>query len=165
MQDLIPLLKEFGFPIVLCGVLMWAIFHMAKRLAAESKAHIASIKDQHEQFVASLTDQNKRLITALNTRIDTLEKVLEERDDTIKALHSDRLKRSDSYATDIKDVMSRYAKVLAEHDAWSKQAFGLLSRLIDAWQDRPCMYRPHAPSKPPSSADLPSPPSCHRDHA
>lgn len=149
MEALSPLLKEFGFPLVLCGVLMWAIKHMAKQIMAESKAHINALKD----------------------RVDTLESIVTAQGQEIHNLQEDRLRRADEYARTLKDIAGRYSKVVTDHDAWSKQAFALLSRLIDIWQVRPCMLDrmtpagDHAPGSAlqpktpiPSSAEMPTPP-------
>lgn len=136
-MDLLSLVKDVGFPVALCVVLIYAI------------------KQQNAQLVRAFTD-----------RIKTLEAVVEEQGEEIAELQRDRLRRADEYAHTLKDIAGRYAKVVTDHDAWSKQAFALLSRLIDAWQVRPCMvdrYEPHAaPRKPPSSSDLPAPPSADK---
>jgi hypothetical protein len=135
MESLIPVVKEFGFPVALCVVLLLAI-----------------------------RQQNAQLVKAFTDRIKVLEKVVEEQGERIIKLEADRLRRAEEYAQTLKDIAARYAKVVTDHDAWSKQAFALLSRLIDVWQTRPCMidrYEPH-PAQPqtrvPSSAEIPTPP-------
>jgi hypothetical protein len=139
METLLPIVKEFGFPVALCIVLLFAI-----------------------------RQQNAQLVKAFTDRIKVLEKVVEEQGEEIVVIQNDRMHRADEYAHTLRDIAARYAKVVTDHDAWSKQAFALLSRLIDVWQMRPCMadrYEPHtqAPVQPPtqkvpSSAEIPAPP-------
>lgn len=135
-MDILPLIQQVGFPIALCVVLIYAI------------------KAQNAQLVKAFTD-----------RIKTLETVVEEQGERIIKLEADRLRRADDYAQTLKDIAGRYAKVVTDHDAWSKQAFALLSRLIDVWQERPCMadrYDPHdhrpQTIRTPSSSEIPAPP-------
>lgn len=147
-MDLLPLIKEVGFPVALCVVLIYAI------------------KQQNSQLVKAFTDRIRTLEGVVEGQGESIENLRKESNN----LQREMLRRADEYGHTLKDIAGRYAKVVTDHDAWSKQAFALLSRLIDVWQTRPCMgdrYDPHpahpaqvpvAPMKTPSSAELPPPP-------
>lgn len=137
-MDLLAIFKDFGFPVALCVVLLLAIRHMMRTL-----------------------------VKAYTDRIGALERAVVDLQQRHAAAQADIVARSDRHAHDLKQVAERYAKVVQDHDAWTKQAFGILSRLIDAWQSRPCMFDPHSPPPPeppltrrstPSSTELPPPP-------
>jgi hypothetical protein len=141
MESLLPLLKEFGFPVALCVVLLLAI-----------------------------RQQNGQLVKAFTDRIKTLERVVQEQGETIELhrheinkLQAEMLRRADEYGHTIKDVASRYAAVIRDHNAWNQKMMDVLARLVDSIQIRPCMMdgyapHPHHPSKVPSSSEIPAPP-------
>lgn len=147
-MDLLPIVKDVGFPVALCIVLIYAI------------------KVQNSQLVRAFTD-----------RIKTLEGVVESQGAEIQAhrkeiasLQREMLRRADEYATTLKDVANRYSKVVSEHDRWVREAFTVLSRLVDTMQMRPCMLdrydpHPHQPltTRTPSSSEIPPPPQTPTD--
>ena len=134
-MDILPLLKEFGFPVALCVVLLLAI-----------------------------RQQNGQLVKAFTDRIKTLESVVRDQGVKIADLESDRIRRADEYAQTLKDVAARYATVVREHNAWNQRMMDVLSRLVDSIQIRPCMmerYEQHESrvhQKVPSSSEIPAPP-------
>lgn len=140
-MDILAIFKDFGFPVALCAVLLLAIRHMAQTL-----------------------------VKAYTDRIKALENAVSDLQAKYAVAQADIVVRSDRHAAELKAVAERNAKVIQDHDAWTKQAFSILSRLIDSWQARPCLYRGDDPTpapepsssvtrrNTPSSAELPPPP-------
>jgi len=96
MDAILPVLREFGFPIALCAVLLLAIRFQNAQLA---KAYA--------QLVAAHMD-----------RIRTLEGIVCRQGERIEGLEADRIRRADEYATSLKDVAGRCASALRDMSAW-----------------------------------------------
>lgn len=136
-MDIIPILRDFGFPIALCCLLLWAIRHMAA------------------QLVKAYTD-----------RIGTLERIVSAQGKRIEELEADRLRRSDEYAHSIKDAAMRFGEQAREFTRTIREIMPILKQLVEAIGGRPCMvdrdYRPHQTPRPPSVHDLPADPPSDR---
>lgn len=138
MDALLPILKDFGFPIALCVVLLLAI-----------------------------RQQNAQLVKAYTDRILTLERIVKVNTDQIHELQAERIRRADEYGHTLKDMALRYANTIRDHDALMRTALDVLRRLTDAIAVRPCMidshYQPHPQARPavkvPSSDEIPADPA------
>lgn len=138
MEALLPILKDFGFPIALCIVLLLAIRH-----------------------------QNAALVKAYTDRILVLEKIVKANTDEIHELQAERIKRADEYGHTLKDMAIRYSNTIRDHDQLMKSALNVLRQLTDAVAARPCMadppYHPHPLAhkviRTPSSSEIPADPS------
>lgn len=137
MEALIPILKDFGFPIALCIAL------------------ILAIRQQNAQLVKSFTD-----------RIATLEKIVKSNAERIEELEFDRIRRADEYGHTLKDMALRYGNIVRDHDALTRDMLGVLRRLTDSvgmmanrlgLDDTPVPHRRAV--KVPSSAELPADPA------
>ena len=144
MDAIIPILKDFGFPVALCGVLLLAMKHMQAQL---TKAYI--------------------------DRINTLEGIVKTLSKEVDELQSDRLRRSEEYAHSIKDIAGRFGTMVREsHEMW-KQVLAALRTIAAEMQHmsgRPCQaqpdYDPHpaARTRTPSHIDIPNDPPSDRTH-
>jgi hypothetical protein len=137
MEALLPILKDFGFPIALCVVLLFAI-----------------------------RQQNAALVKAYTDRISVLERLVKINSDKIDELELDRIRRADEYGHTLKDMAVRYGNILRDHDQLTREMLAFLRRLADSvgvMASRPCMHdtpAPHRPSvKVPSSAEIPADPT------
>lgn len=120
IETLLPLLKEFGFPIALCVVLLLTIRHQNTQLA---KAHESMVK-------------------ALIERIRTLEGITDELKKQVKDLEDDRIRRADEYAHSLKDVAGRYASAIRDFNSWMDKVWAIISRAM-------AEYQPHPQTAPP----------------
>lgn len=140
MEVFIPLLKDFGFPVGLSIVLLYAIW---KQNTIVQKVNAALNKAQ-------------------NDRIEVLEKLVHDNTEKLEELEADRLRRSDEYGHTLKDMALRYGQTIREHDLLMREVMAVLRRLVDSIAIRPCMaddlYTPHR-SPPPTSRDLPKDPA------
>lgn len=135
MESIIPLLKEFGFPIALCGLLLIAI-----------------------------SRQNAQLVKAYTDRISTLEKIVRGLTEKVDELERDRIRRADEYGTTLKDLALRWSTTIREHNDLTRSTLAILRKLTDSITIRPCMmdrYEPHAhpTPRPPSSDEIPKDPA------
>lgn len=138
MEQIISLLKEFGFPIGLSIVLLYAIW---KQNAIVQKSNAALVALQTERI-----NTLEAIITALTKKVDSLEK--------------DRIQRADEYSLSLKDIAGRYASAVREQNQISRQSMTVLAQLIDAIKIRPCQLdsftpTPVVPPRAPSAHDLP----------
>jgi len=139
VTDLLPILRDFGFPIALCVALLWAIMQ-----------------------------QNRQLVKAYTDRITVLERLVREVGAKVEALELDRMRRADEYAHSIKDLAVRFGDQAREFTRTIKEVLPVLHRLVDALGGRPCMhdpgyeYKPHHTPRPPTVADLPREPETDR---
>jgi hypothetical protein len=134
-MDLATVLREFGFPIALCVVLLYAIRHMAA------------------QLVKAYTD-----------RIATLEGIVRSLTKKVDELEADRLRRADEYAHGLKAVAERAGEQAREFTRTIRELLPLLRSLVEAVNARPCQmqdYRPHAapPPRGPIVSDVPRSPA------
>jgi hypothetical protein len=135
MDSILPILKEFGFPVALCAVLLWAI-----------------------------RSQNAQLVKAYTDRISTLERIVKGLTDKVEALEVDRIRRADEYGHTIKDLAIRLASVTKETNEVIRSTLQVMRKLCDSIAIRPCMmdeYHPHKtpPPRPPTSGELPDDPA------
>lgn len=135
LSALLPLLKEFGFPVALCAVLLLAIRYQNKQLQKASA----------------------QLNAALASRITVLEGVASTQAAQIAALEADRLKRADEYARSLEHVATRYATAVREWHSWMDKAWTFL---VSVLSQRPGNgeYQPHV-AAPPAPPDPPRPPA------
>lgn len=126
--------RSFGFPIVLCGVLLYAIRHMAAKL-----------------------------VDAYTDRISTLEGIVRSLTRKVDELEADRLRRSDEYAHGLKATAERAGEQAREFTRTIRELLPLLRQLVDAINARPCHvepdYKPHATPRPLSASDIPRSPA------
>jgi len=131
----LAILKEFGFPIALCVVLLLAI-----------------------------RNQNSQLVKAYTDRISTLERLVRELTSKVEVLEKDRIRRADEYASGLQEIAGRFGDQAREFSRTIKEVIPVLHRLVDALGGRPCMhdqgyeYKPHHTPRPPSKADIPKEP-------
>lgn len=139
MESLLPLLKDFGFPVALCGVLLLAVRYQN----------------------AQLQKAAQELNAALASRITILEGVTSAQALQIAALEADRLKRADEYARSLEHIATRYATAVREWHAWMDKAW---SFLVSVLSRRPAgEYHPYdAPAAPPIPPEPPKPPETER---
>lgn len=133
MEAFLPVLKEFGFPIGLCLLLLWAI------------------RSQNAQLVKSYTD-----------RISTLEHIVRDLTNKVEELEQDRIRRADEYGHTLKDIALRWSAATRETNAVIKDTLMVMRRLCDSIKVRPCMmdaYKPHDTPRPPSGAEIPKDPA------
>jgi hypothetical protein len=135
MEALIPILKEFGFPIALCGLLLIAI-----------------------------SRQNAQLVKAYTDRIGTLEKIVRGLTEKVDELERDRIRRADEYGHTLKDLALRWSTTIREHNDLTRSTLAILRKLTDSITIRPCMmdrYEPHVypTPRPPSSDEIPKDPA------
>lgn len=124
-MDLLPLLKDFGFPVALCGVLLLAVRHMFTTYDRAQKARIGAIE-------AALAEEQAR------SRQTT----------------TDAAKRADEYSAVLQGLLSRHEASLAAHNNLTRQTLDILRRLVDALAARPCLvedYRPHSAAPSPDA--------------
>lgn len=142
----IPLLKDYGLPLALCVVLMWAIWYL---------------NGQIMRMVAERTAVQDSQIKDLSSRLAKLE-----------AVRAEELK---AHGEVMAGLSAQYASVIKEHSALVKDMLAVLRRLIDSLTARPCLHgapaepQPHphpAPViqhpgrvRPPTSAELPPDPT------
>lgn len=139
MDAILPILRDFGFPIALCVVLIIAIREMMLRLM---KAHAETVRVQAERI-----DTLEEIVTTLHTKVDTLQ--------------TQQLSRAEEYGNSLKDVASRYATAIRDTNAWGREMTTALRRLADAVAELVKMTRKeYAPTpRPPSSDEIPTPPA------
>ena len=138
MDAIIHLLKEFGFPIALCGLLLLAI-----------------------------SRQNAQLVKAYTDRIGMLEEIVKGLNDKVDELERDRIRRTDEYGHTLKDHALRCSTTIREHNALTRSTLAILRKLTDSLTLRPCMQdhqdrydpRAHRTPRPPSSDELPKDPT------
>jgi len=135
MDAILPILKDFGFPIALCCALLWAI-----------------------------SRQNSQLVKAYTDRIGTLEKIVKSLTEKVDELERDRIRRADEYGHTLKDLALRWSTTIREHNDLTRSTLAILRKLTDSITVRPCMmdrYEPHhhPTPRPPSSDELPRDPS------
>ena len=73
MTEVLRAASEYGFPLVMCVVLLW-IFHSMARWVI--KAVVEPLVQSHKEFLASLEDQLDRQTTALESLSDLQGEVL-----------------------------------------------------------------------------------------
>jgi hypothetical protein len=122
IEGFLQILKEFGFPIALCVVLLLAIRFQNAQL---QKAFAAMARAQAD-------------------RIGVLEGIVTAQDQRIRGLEDDRLRRADEYAQSLRDVVTRYAAAVQEWHAWMDQAWRFLVSVA-----RDDFARRRAPPPPP----------------
>lgn len=132
-STLLPVLKEFGFPVALCVVLLLAIRYQNKQLQKASA----------------------QLNAALASRITVLEGVASTQAAQIAALEADRLKRADEYARSLEHVATRYATAVREWHSWMDKAWTFLVSVLSQHHGGG-EYQPHTP--PPAPPVPPEPP-------
>lgn len=135
LEQLLTVVQKFGFPVALCVVLLLAIRH-----------------------------QNAQLVKAYTDRISLLEDLIRSQGEKIEKLQKESVERSIEYANSLKDIAGRYASSTREVFGCIREILPVLRRLVDSINTRPCMHDYHptvAPSRPPSSDDLPPPPRNH----
>ncbi len=131
-MDIITILKEFGFPIALCALLLWAIMR-----------------------------QNAQLVKAYTDRIGTLERIVNRLTDKVNELEQDRIRRSDEYGHTLKNIAVNWSAATKETNEVTRTALAVMRRLCDSINLRPCMrdMEPHPiPQRTPSSAEIPADP-------
>jgi len=122
METLIPLLKEFGFPIALCALLLWAI-----------------------------RSQNMQLVKAYTDRISTLERIVKTLNDKVDQLELDRIRRADEYGHTLKGIALSWASAGRETNEVLKGSLKVLRELCDCMHDfRPHNHRTPSPSDVPA---------------
>lgn len=138
MDLLLSILKDFGFPVALCGALLWAIMR-----------------------------QNAMLVKSYTDRISTLERVVRELQNKLADLEDSRLKQANDYASSLREIASRYAAVIRDHNGWNEKITVVLANLVDSIRFTPCRmqheHQPHSLPRSPSSADIPAPPVAKAD--
>ena len=139
MEALLPILKDFGFPICLCIALLWAI------------------RTQNGQLVKAYTDR----IRALEGLVNDLREQVQALQVEIQRQNTDRLRESREYGHTLKDVATRYATTIRDHDQLMRETLPVMRRLTDAVADllRHDYHPHHAPTKIPSSAEIPADPA------
>jgi len=136
MTEILPYIKDLGFPIALCVLLMWAI------------------RVQYQQISTAYTD-----------RISALESVVSKMSARMEEMEADRMKRSDDYSASLRATSSQWSAQVRENHALLTQLLTVMRNLVDSMGTRPCMseYPPHSVHhhgrRVPSSADLPADPS------
>ena len=122
MDTIIPLLKEFGFPIALCAVLLWAI-----------------------------RAQNAQLVKAYTDRISTLERIVKSLTDKVDELERDRIRRSDEYGHTLKGIALCWSTHSKETNEVLRGSLKVLRELCECMRDfRPHDHRPPSPSDVPA---------------
>lgn len=123
-MDYSALLEKFGAPLVGCVVLIVALRWVVFQLVKE-----------------------------LRERITTLERIARKQDEQIEDLQQDRLMRADQYASTTRDLASRVADAMRDHNRLTRDLLAVLRRVVDQVGGR------HAPS----SADIPAAPRADDD--
>lgn len=127
MEAWLPVLKEFGFPVVLCGVLL------------------LMIRWQNSQLVKG----GAALVRAHAERIEVLEGIVSRQGREIAELQADRLRRADAYAEELKAAAVRYVAAVREFHAYMDKAWAFI--LARAQPDTP---PPAPPPRQPDTATL-----------
>lgn len=107
--DLVAVCREFGFPILICAVLLVAIVWVAKQL-----------------------------IGAFKNRIETLEKIVASQGRQISELVEDRQKRSDAYGSGLKALVVESHEQSKETNRVSRETLSVMRQLIDCFRKLPC---------------------------
>jgi len=102
MNDLLPFLREFGFPVALCLVLLWAI-----------------------------RSQNTQLVKAYTDRIGTLELLVHDLSMKVDDLERDRIRRADEYGTTIRSMALSWASATKETNEVVKSSLSVQRKICD----------------------------------
>ena len=134
IDTILPLVKDFGFPVALSVVLLWAI-----------------------------RSQNAQLVKAYTDRIVTLEGIVRTLTRKVDELEADRLRRADEYAHGLKAVAERAGEQAREFTRTIRELLPLLRSLVESINARPCQRNdywpsPTPPPRAPSAADVPRAP-------
>jgi len=106
MEAILPILKEFGFPVALCGVLLWAMRNMSM------------------QLVKSYTD-----------RIRVLEGIVNTLTEKVDNLERDRIRRADEYGHTLKGIALSWAAQSKETNELSRGSLKVLRELCECMKD------------------------------
>jgi len=139
METILPILKEFGFPIALCAVLLWAI-----------------------------RAQNAQLVKAYTDRIGTLERIVKGLNDKVDELEKDRIRRSEEHGHTLKGIAIAWSKSQADVSAVIKDTLVVIRKLCDSMGSLHRAiehYQPHPVTpRPPHAAEVPADPAKRETH-
>jgi small-conductance mechanosensitive channel len=131
-STLLPVLKEFGFPVALCAALLWAI-----------------------------RQQNMQLVKAYTDRISVLERMVKSLTEKVDDLERDRIQRADDYGQVLRSVIGSGNATARETNEVTRGSLAVLRKLCDALNARPCLDVPAQPRtpRPPSADEVPPDPA------
>lgn len=118
IDTIMQVLKEFGFPVALCAVLLLAIRKQNKDLTDAYQKHI------------------KQLTEAYCDRINTLETIVKDQGSKIDVLQNNMVDRTQEYANSLKDVAIRCANATHEVFATLREMLPVLrqmTRIMSKW--------------------------------
>lgn len=132
MDALLPLLKEFGFPVALCAALLWAI-----------------------------RQQNLQLVKAYTDRIGVLERMVKSLTEKVDELERNRIQRADDYGQALRSVIVTGNATARETNEVLRGSLTVLRKLCDSLNARPCLDAPGRPAtpRPPTAEDVPADPA------
>ena len=138
METLLPILKEFGFPIALCVVLLLAI-----------------------------RKQNGDLVKAYTDRITVLERIVKSQGDKIDDLERDRLRRAEEHGHTLKGIALAWSKSAADTSEVIRNTLAVIRKLCDSitgLHRALDQYVPHPVPPPPGSHEVPADPAKRDTH-
>lgn len=102
MEALLPVLKDFGFPVALCALLLWAI-----------------------------RSQNTQLVKAYTDRIGTLERIVRDLTGKVDELERDRIRRADEYGHTLKGIALSWANATKETNEVVRGSLAVQRKVCD----------------------------------